>query len=196
VDRQVARAAWDEGEGSGPEGGGEAFVTATYAGLYRWFCHLTASPEHAADLTQETFAAFWESAGRRGPGVSTTTWLYAIGRNLWRKRLRDRRSHEPAILDQIAAAGRSAEQGALDREFREAVALAVARLPPELREAFTLRFWNEFSYQQIGEVQGVEPGLARWRYFAARRRLHGALAAWDPGREQIPEDPHAKSRES
>jgi hypothetical protein len=30
----------------------------------------------------------------------------------------------------------------------------VAALSPELREAFALRFWNEFSYEQIGEIQG------------------------------------------
>jgi RNA polymerase sigma factor (sigma-70 family) len=193
VDR---RAAGNEWAGLDAEGGGEAFVTATYVGLYRWFCHLTASPELAADLTQETFAAFWESAGRRGPGVSPTTWLYAIGRNLWRKRLRDGKLLEPAMLDQVAAGGRSPEQRAQDREFQEAAVSAVEQLPHDLREAFTLRFWNEFSYQQIGAVQGVEPGLARWRYFAARRRLHGALAAWDPEREQDSEDHHARSRES
>jgi RNA polymerase sigma-70 factor (ECF subfamily) len=191
------RSVGDESEDSGVETDAEAFVTATYTGLYQWFCHLTHSPEQAADLTQETFAAFWESSGRRGPGVSPTTWLYAIGRNVWRKRLRDRRSHESAMLDQIAAGGRSAEQGAQDREFAEAVGLAVAELSPELREAFTLRFWNEFSYQQIGQVQGVEPGLARWRYFAARRRLQDALVAWAPDREQqLPEGYHAKSRQS
>jgi DNA-directed RNA polymerase specialized sigma24 family protein len=73
----------------------------------------------------------------------------------------------------------------------------VAELSPELREAFTLRFWSEFSYEQIGEVQGVEPGLARWRYFAARRRLKDALAAWAPDWEpQVLEDHHAKARES
>jgi RNA polymerase sigma factor (sigma-70 family) len=174
----------------------EAFVAESYAGLYRWFCRLTGSPEWAADLTQETFAAFWESAGRRKPGVSATTWLYAIGRNLWRKRLRDRKVHEPALLDQVASGGRSPEERAQDGEFREAVDRAVAELlPPDLREAFSLRFWSEFSYQQIGEVQGVDAGLARWRYFAARRRLHVALAAWDPDREHAREDRHAQSRE-
>lgn len=191
------RSVGEEGEDSGVDAGAETFVTATYTGLYRWFCHLTYSPEQAADLTQETFAAFWESSGRRNPGVSPTTWLYAIGRNVWRKRLRDRRSHESAMLDQIEDGGRAAEKGALDREFAEAVRLALAGLSPELREVFTLRFWNEFSYEQIGEVQGVEPGLARWRYFAARRRLQEALAAWAPDWEQhVLEKNHAKSRES
>jgi RNA polymerase sigma-70 factor (ECF subfamily) len=186
----------DEGEGTDRRARQEAFVIASYAGLYRWFCRLGAAPEAAADLTQATFAAFWASAGRRGPEVSPTTWLYAIGRNLWRKWLRDRKVTAPGPLDRVAAGGRSAEQRAQDREFREAAGRAVAQLPQELREAFTLRFWNEFSYEQIAAVQGVGPGLARWRYFAARRRLHRALAAWDPDRGQTSEDYHAKARES
>jgi RNA polymerase sigma factor (sigma-70 family) len=186
----------DEGDGSDTRGRQEAFVIASYAGLYRWFCHLAASPEAAADLTQATFAAFWASDGRKGPEVSPTTWLYAIGRNLWRKWLRDRRVHAAGPLDWVAACGRSPEQRAQDREFREAAARAVAELPHDLREAFTLRFWNEFSYEQIGQVQGVEPGLARWRYFAARGRLRRALADWDPDRGQTSEDHYAKSRES
>ena len=171
-------------------------MIASYAGLYRWFCHLAASPEAAADLTQATFAAFWESAGRKGPEVSSTTWLYAIGRNLWRKRLRDRKTHAPVPLELVAAGGRSPEQQVQDREFWEAAARAVAEMPQDLREAFTLRFWNEFSYEQIAEVQGVQPGLARWRYFAARRRLHQALADWDPDRGQLLEEHHGKSRKS
>jgi RNA polymerase sigma-70 factor (ECF subfamily) len=188
--------AGDEGAGSDTRGRQEAFVIASYAGLYRWFCHLTASPEAAADLTQETFTAFWASAGRKGPEVSPTTWLYAIGRNLWRKWLRDRKVHAPGPLERVAAGGRSPEQRIQDREFREAAGIALAELPHDLREAFTLRFWNEFSYEQIAKVQGVEPGLARWRYFAARRRLRRSLADWDPDRGQTLEDHHAASRES
>jgi RNA polymerase sigma-70 factor (ECF subfamily) len=189
-------AAGDEGKGSDTRGRQEALVIASYAGLYRWFRRLGASPEAAADLTQATFVAFWASVGRKGAEVSPTTWLYAIGRNLWRKWLQDRKVHAPGPLDRVAAGGRSPEQRVQDREFREAAGCAVAQLPHDLREAFTLWFWNEFRYEQIAAVQGVEPGLARWRYFAAPRRLRRALADWDPDRGQAPEDNHATSRES
>ncbi|MHC5538024.1 RNA polymerase sigma factor [Singulisphaera rosea] len=174
----------------------EAFVVASYGGLYRWFFRVTASPEVSADLTQATFAAFWTSAGQRKPHVSETTWLYAIGRNLWRKWLRDRKAHSSEALDQVRADGRSPEERAEDREFDEAARRAVAALPPDLREVFTLRFWSEFSYEQIGDIQGVEAGLVRWRYFAARRRLHHALAAWDPDRARTQEDGHVRFHES
>jgi RNA polymerase sigma-70 factor (ECF subfamily) len=79
----------------------------------------------------------------------------------------------------------------LGREFREAAERAVLELPHDLREAFTLRFWHEFSYDEMGAIQGVSADLARWRFFAARRRLHRALAAWDPQGRPTEEDQHA-----
>ncbi|MFO0892928.1 MAG: sigma-70 family RNA polymerase sigma factor [Isosphaeraceae bacterium] len=178
------------------DAGREAFVTEAYAGLYRWFHRLTGSPEWASDLTQETFTAFWASETRRKLDVSPITWLYAIGRNQWRKRLRDHRAHESEALAEPVAGGRTAEERAQDREFQDAARDALARLPHDLREAFTLRFWNEFSYQEIGQIQGIDPGLARWRYFTARRRLHRELAAWDPSRELSGGDAHGRVRES
>src|SRR5207253_9654939 len=40
---------------------GEAFVDAHYRGVYGFFLWLTNDRDAAADLTQETFAAFWET---------------------------------------------------------------------------------------------------------------------------------------
>jgi RNA polymerase sigma factor (sigma-70 family) len=91
----------------------------------------------------------------------------------------------------LADATPSAERQAEDREFREAAERAIGQLPDDLREAFTLRFWQGFDYDEIGAIQGVAAGLARWRYFAARRRLHHKLAAWDPDHHRAEEDQHA-----
>ncbi len=163
-----------------------------YAGLFRWFCRLTGSSDRAADLTQETFAAFWVSLDRIRSDVSLRTWLYAIGRNLWRKQARDQRNHREElpefVLDGAPSPGRRAE----DREFREAAERAVTELPDDLREAFTLRFWHDFGYDEIGAIQSVTAGVARWRFFAARRRLQEKLAAWDPERDRAEEDQHAR----
>jgi RNA polymerase sigma-70 factor (ECF subfamily) len=150
------------------------------------------SPDLAADLTQETFAAFWESVDRRRGEASPRTWLYAIGRNLWRKHRRAVRAFVPHRVEATVDDGPSAERQAEEREFRAAAERAVRELPADLREAFTLRLWQEFDYDEIGAVQGVTAGLARWRFFAARRRLHNMLAAWDPNRERAEEDQHAR----
>ncbi len=170
----------------------EAFVQASYAELFRWFCRLTGSPDRSADLTQETFATFWGALGRLPPGTSPKAWLYAIGRNLWRKQARDHRVFEPVLLTVLPGADPSAEKTVQDREFGTAAELAVLELPEDLREAFSLRFWHDLNYEQIGEIQGVSAGLVRWRYFAARRRLVEKLAAWDPDQQRAREDRHAR----
>jgi RNA polymerase sigma-70 factor (ECF subfamily) len=158
----------------------EAFVRECYIGIFRWFCRITGSADQAADLTQETFAAFWQAQERRPLGVCPRTWLFAIGRNLWRKQARDRKGFESAMLNRLVETGPSPEKVFQDREFQNAALRAVRELPEELAEAFSLRFWQEFSYEQIGAIQEVSADLARWRYFAARRRLHEKLVAWDP----------------
>jgi RNA polymerase sigma-70 factor (ECF subfamily) len=173
----------------------EAFVRSSYAELFRWFCRLVGSPDLAADLTQDTFSAFWESVGRIRGDASPRTWLYAIGRNLWRKHRHRRtaRTYDvPDRLESVAEDGTSAERQAEDREFREAAERAVRELPDDLREAFVLRFWHEFDYREIEDIQGVTEALARWRFFAARRRLHETLAAWDPDPHRAEEDQHAR----
>ena len=169
-----------------------AFVRGSYSELFRWFCRLTGSPDQAADLTQETFLAFWVSLDRIRSDVSLRTWLYAIGRNLWRKQTRDGRNPPAELPEFVVDCCSSPEQIAQDQEFREAAERAVMRLSDDLREAFTLRFWHEFGYDEIGEIQGVAPGVARWRFFAARRRLQETLAAWDPARDRTEEDQHVR----
>lgn len=154
------------------------FVRDEYAGVYRWLHRLTGRSDEAADLTQESFAAFWESLGRRLPRVSPRTWLYAIARNQWRKHCRDRGPQQAEAGVEIAAPVSSAWSPGEREEFAAAVAAALAQLAPELREAFSLRLWQEFDYDQIAAVQGIKPSLARWRCFRARQLIRGQLKAW------------------
>ena len=175
----------------------EQFVRDEYDGLYRWFLWLTNCPHRAADLTQETFAAFWGSLARTTPDTSPRTWLFAIGRNQWRKDCRDRKSHagngdrsaladasgwceetSDDMLDQICDSGPSPEEVAEHREFAAALDAEVAKLPPDLREVIALRLWQEFDYDDIAAVQGIKPELARWRFFRARQILRARLKAW------------------
>jgi len=159
----------------------EAFVREQYDGLFRWFLWLTSCPHRAADLTQESFAAFWVSLHRSAPETTPRTWLYSIGRNLWRKDCRSRRTHA-ADGDEAMAAMADGEPSPADaaeqREFAAALEQAVARLPADLAEVFTLRIWQEFEYADIAALQGVTPDLARWRFFRARQIIRERLKAW------------------
>ena len=64
---------------------------------------------------------------------------------------------EPVVLAVLPGAEPSAEKTAQDREFQMAAELAVRELPEELREAFSLRFWHDLNYEEIGS----DPGCVR-----------------------------------
>ena len=134
---------------------------------------LTRDREAAADLTQETFAAFWQSLdGRQAPPLKQ--WLYGIARNRWRKRCRDETpgGRRPELRSEVAAALPDAAPGAGSagngRFSAARVSAAVAALPADYREALVLRVFEEWDYSQIGQALGIGDGLARWRVHRAR----------------------------
>lgn len=162
------------------------FVGDQYAALYRWLCRLTGRSDLAADLTQGSFAAFWESLRRGLPGVAARTWLFSIGRNQWRKHCRDqakRDRQETGALDRIAAPEGSAWSDAEREEFGAALESAVGELSAEFREVFVLRLWHEFDYAEIAAIQRISADLARWRFFRARQQVRARLKAWEDAEE-------------
>lgn len=156
------------------------FVRDHYALLFGWLARLTGDRNDAADLTQDAFAAFWGSLQRDTPGVDPRTWLFAIARNCWRKHCRSRASlkEQVADLEQVAEEISACWTSAGTSEFEQAVESALARLPDDFREVFTLRAWHEFDFAQIGAIQGITADLARGRYFRARKLLQARLQSW------------------
>ena len=153
-----------------------AFVDAEYHRLYSWLARLSGNRELAADLTQETFAAFWTSLARRRV-EHPARWLFRIGRNLWRKALRGQRREQHA-LDQLRQADASApvERDPSQSASRTLVEL-VRDLPPPYCDAITLRYWCDFSYTDIGSIQRVPAALARWRVHRARTLLQRRITS-------------------
>ena len=145
----------------------DAFVDAHYRRLFAWLCWLTGRRDLAADLTQETFAAFWESLGRK-PVREPVVWLFRIARNRWRKACRGRRvrsTDERGLQHVHDNRGGPAERIA-DDEFTQRVASLVGDLPVSVREALALHYWSDLSHEQIARIQGVPAALVRWRVIA------------------------------
>lgn len=162
----------------------EAFVDAHYASVYRFFRWLTNDPDASADLTQESFAGFWASLPRldRERAGDLKAWLYGIARNRWRKRCRTEYAEGRPLLQPLDAAvetrdpAAGPEEAALAEWDAERVAQAVAGLPPDYREAFVLRVFQDLPYPQIAELLGIREGLARWRVHQGRIRVRRALS--------------------
>jgi RNA polymerase sigma-70 factor (ECF subfamily) len=157
----------------------EAFVDGHYRGVHRFLSWLTGDADAAADLTQETFAAFWQSLDHvNAPDAGDLkAWLYGIARNRWRKRRRDARRLAMSLdeIDELQEQTPGPQALALLASERERVVRAVADLPPDYREALALRVFEELSYREIARALAINENLARWRAHQARRMLAARL---------------------
>ncbi len=147
------------------------------AQIYSLALYETRDPHAAEDITEMVFLkAFAALPGfsERGDGEESTlrTWLYAIARNgNSNQRRRDRRHPEHPI--ELALDLRAPDDPAATAETRleaQRALEAVMELPPERRQALVLRFVNELSAREIGEVMGKSEG-------AVRVLIHRALAS-------------------
>jgi len=133
---------------------------------------------HAAeDVTEQVFLqalrglpGFTERAV--GDGSTFRAWLFRICRNVIANERRHGRRHPVAPLDQASEviAPDDPESAVVTRDEVARAWRVVDGLPDERRQALVLRFVDEMSAREIGEVMGRSEG-------AVRVLLHRALRA-------------------
>lgn len=146
--------------------------------LVGYFTRRTASPEVAADLAAEVFAAALGAAHRYRPETpSAAGWLFTIAHNTLAKSLRRGRVEADArrrlgIRDPLEFAAEELEQVESAASADGWVIELLDRLPAPQREAVRARVLDERSYPDIaGELetsqlvirQRVSRGLSRLR---------------------------------
>ena len=143
-------------------------------------------PSDAEDLAQQVFVRVWRSAPRYEPTAKFTTWLFKITRNLVFNELRRRKRHPVQSLDAVAEAGdlprqyedagaKPADTAMLDAEMQTAIQQAIDQLPETQRMAIILRRYDEFSYEEIGEILELSVPAVKSVLFRARTDLRERL---------------------
>lgn len=158
------------------------FFDGHYDEVLTYFAVRVRSPEAAADLCAETFAAVLAGVARFDPAQgSESQWLYGIARNLLYRYWRDLRVQSNARDDLGIASSELDDDTAamiarVDAEAqRSALAVALDQLPPTLRDAVEMRVLSELEYSEIAQVLGCRPGAARVRVPRGLRRLRSVM---------------------
>ena len=166
----------------------EQLVSEHYDRLYRRFLWFTNSADNAADLTHDTFVAFWQSLDRFDDRRPFKPWLHGIARNVWRKHCAGRPTRgidPPESAPEEPDSEPSPMQTLLSKETGRTLEEAVAQLSTEYREAVVLRFWEDLDYGEISEALAISEGLARWRVYQARKMLLQKLSRAGLTTEQL-----------
>jgi RNA polymerase sigma-70 factor (ECF subfamily) len=153
------------------------FIRTLHRDVRRYVGHLSADPQAADDLTQETFLRALKSLHRFEGRSSARIWLLSIARRTVADDLR-RRAARPRISQQDwqFAAERSQPRGLPGFDDRIALAELLDALPGDRREVFVLTQLAGVPYAQTAAQLGCPIGTVRSRVARARTDLAELLA--------------------
>jgi RNA polymerase sigma-70 factor (ECF subfamily) len=145
--------------------------------IFNMHLRLIGDREAAADLTQETFAEAWRSAGGYSGEGPPRAWLFGVAANVNRSWLRKqgRREPEDEVDDTLPDPEPTAEEIAILRERQDLILGAIRELPENYRRTVALRYFGGLTGPEIADVEDVEPGTIRWRIHEANKRLWAIL---------------------
>jgi RNA polymerase sigma-70 factor (ECF subfamily) len=134
----------------------------------------------AEDLTQETFVRAFRHLGALREEGKFSTWLFSIAKNVAREHLRssERRAVKVELDDESVLELRDERQTPsgelLDKELNSVVRRALGALDEDKRMVFTLKVFQQRSYEEIVEITGfslpkVKTDLHRARAEMRRR---------------------------
>lgn len=135
--------------------------------IYNYIYYRTGDRQEAEDLTARVFIRAIKHIGRyEDKGAPFSAWLYRIARNMLANWYRDNKNRKMIPLDNIAQKhrfGDPALESELEQE-REALLVAIRRLPAARQELLILKFVERLPNSEIGQIMGRSEGAIKSLY--------------------------------
>ncbi len=134
----------------------------------------------AEDASQEAFMKAYRGLGKYDLQRPFISWLLAIAYNLCIDQLRRRRVTWvglEALFDRSDPLSRTPEVALEARNEAEGVQKILSTLSVKDRAVVVLRYWYDYSYDEIAETLSLTNGAVKSRLHRARRELMGTWNA-------------------
>lgn len=138
-------------------------------------------PAKAEDFTQELFLRIYEKSDRFAAEYSFSSWAFSIAYNLCKNEYRHLEVEEKYQAEQRAETPFYESELPLDKAlFETHLQQALRRLPHPQRAAFTLRYQEELSVNEIAEILQIPKGTVKSRLYYAIQSLSETLKMYHP----------------
>ena len=130
-----------------------------------------------ADIVHTTMLEVWRTAGRFKGRSSVRSWILSIARNKTIDHIRKSARVDVSEPDETIpddAPDAEAVMAAVQDSAR--VRACVENLSPQHRSAVHLAFFQDMSYGEIAEVEGVPEGTIKTRIYHAKKLLMRCLS--------------------
>jgi len=126
----------------------------------------------AEDAAQEAFFVAFRAISKLKKEENFGRWLAGICRNIAGDMAKEKAKHRLVPNRHCDSLSKDNDDGT---ENVEMVRSVVADLPVKMRELIFLRYYNQMSYQQIGEMLGVSQEAVNGRLRRTKRIIAGEL---------------------
>ncbi len=143
--------------------------------VYNHALRMSGNPDDAMDIMQDVFVSVYRNLGSFRGDSRFTTWLFRIAAFrctdfFRRQRLRGEVS-EPTEIEDLNWEPHTAIETLQDN--RDLVRLMRA-LSEDQRLVVELKYFQHFTFEEIGEQLGISPNTAKTRLYTALKKLKGA----------------------
>jgi RNA polymerase sigma-70 factor (ECF subfamily) len=141
--------------------------------VYWHIRRLVVSHEDTEDILQETFINVYRFAGTFKGDSKLFTWLYRIATNECIKHFRRNKKwlKNASLITEKMVAGLSGSE----MENSEAILVkfqqAILQLPEKQRLVFNLRYYDELSYEEIGQILDSSVNTLKTNYHYASEKI-------------------------
>lgn len=154
--------------------------------LYYMMLKMTQNPHDAEDLTIEAFGKAFKNLDQYTPEYAFSTWLFKIATNncidfMRRKKKgqqtidREYDTIDGSITSNIAAEGPDPEEQFIKEQKIDTMREVVQRLKPHYKKLIELRYFKEYSYDEIVQELDLPLGTVKAQLFRAREFLFNIM---------------------
>ena len=153
--------------------------------IYYMLLKMVNNASDAEDLTIEAFSKAFKNLEQYTPNFAFSTWLFKIASNncidFIRKKRIDHISLDREIGDKdrasniIIAEVSDPEEDLIKKQKAKLMRSIVTTLKPRYRDLVELRYFKEYSYEEISDKLNLPLGTVKAQLFRARELLYNIL---------------------
>lgn len=148
--------------------------------LRRFAAHYVRDPAEVADVVQTTMLEVWRNADRFEGRSAVRTWILSLAK--FKAIDHARKQAKVSVLDPQsttfeAVDERNAETIVAAAQDDQRLRDCVSQLPDAQRSAIHLAFFEDLTYGEVADVEGVAEGTVKTRIFHAKKLLMRCLLA-------------------
>jgi len=166
----------------------EALVKRYSTPLFNFICRFLGDYDQACDISQQVFLQLYLSLSTLRTGDPLKAWLFQVARNRCLDELRRKHAIHFSELeatgddDELSPLAAMPDTGPLPEELAERHDLqsclqqAIQALPPKFRSVVVLRYANQMSFSEIGQILKMPEATAKTYFQRAKPLLRTALS--------------------